>query len=319
MTATKVEFQELSSEGPTVEEIGSYSYTAQEENGPQKSQNGVFIEEFSETSDNDRLKLQVNRGVSIVSVSDDESTLKGISRDVSMDDVQCAELTDDLRLVNGSSEEFKNFDGRTIEKIVLDEARPLRATKLNETIIEERSIEESITEKAVESNLNDQPQKGVVQDSELTTQSSTIETAAPLKSPEKVEEVSLEKSQKPLVQNGTLSRQSSKIERLNSVPEQVVEQTLPKSEQAIKEDGKLSRQSSRLERVDSVESYKAERKTISRENSQKGVLADREEVDEELEALLDRVKRQRSVLNEILDKEQGVESGMIETLGDLST
>ncbi|XP_047356863.1 obscurin isoform X3 [Vespa velutina] len=228
MTATKVEFQELSSEGPTVEEIGSYSYTVQEENGPQKAQNGVFIEEFSETSDNSRSRLQVNRGVSIISVSDDESTLKAISRDVSMDDVRYAELTDDLKLTNGSSEEFKNVDGRTIEKNVLDEVKPLRPSRLNETIIEE----ESFSTKASDMTLS----------------------------------------------------------------------------QSQKEDSGLIRQNSKLEKAESVESYKAERNTISKENLQKGVLVGEEEVDEELEALLDRVKRQRTVLNEILDKEQGVES-----------
>ncbi|KAI4489747.1 hypothetical protein M0804_003929 [Polistes exclamans] len=236
MTATKVEFQELSSEGPTVEEIGSYSYNVQEENSPTKVQNGMFVEEFSETSDNSRSRLQVHHGVSIVSVSDDESTLKAISRDVSMDDVRCVELTDDLRLTNGSYEQFKNVDGRTIEKNVLDEVKPLRASKFNETIIEERSVEESISSKASEMTLN--------------------------------------QSQKPIVPNNGLIRQNSK-----------------------------------LERTESIESYKAEVKTISRENSHRGVLlGEEEEVDEELEALLNRVKRQRSVLNEILDKEQGVES-----------
>ncbi|XP_015180266.1 PREDICTED: muscle M-line assembly protein unc-89 isoform X4 [Polistes dominula] len=237
MTATKVEFQELSSEGPTVEEIGSYSYNVQEENSPMKAQNGVFVEEFSETSDNSRSRLQVHRGVSIVSVSDDESTMKAISRDVSMDDVRCVELTDDLRLTNGSCEQFKNVDGRTIEKNVLDEVKPLRASKFNETIIEERSsIEESISSKASEMTLN--------------------------------------QSQKSKVHNNGLIRQNSKLERTESIES----------------------------------SYKVEVKTISRENSHRGVLVGEEEVDEELEALLNRVKRQRSVLNEILDKEQGVES-----------
>lgn len=92
MTSTKVECQEMHSEGPHVEEIASYSYTIHQEDGT-KAQNGVLIEEYSEGDDN-KAKLQVNRGVSIVSVSDDESTMKAISRDVSTDDVH-AELSDD--------------------------------------------------------------------------------------------------------------------------------------------------------------------------------------------------------------------------------
>lgn len=248
MTATKVEFQELSSEGPTVEEIESYSYTVQDENGPQKAQNGVYVEEFSETSDNNsRSRLQVNRGVSIISVSDDESTLKAISRDVSMDDVRYAGLTDDLKLTNGSSEEFKNVDGRTIEKNLLDaEVKPLRASKLNETIIEERSVEDSFSTRASD-------------------------------------------------------------------------MTLSQSQKEIAEGGGSIGQNFKLEKAESVESYKAEINTISRDNLRKGVPVGEEEIDEELEALLDRVKRQRTVLNEILDKEQGVESGTIEILGHPST
>lgn len=252
MTATKVEFQELSSEGPTVEEIGSYGYTVLDENGPQKAQNGVYVEEFSETSENNsRSRLQVNRGVSIISISDDESTLKAISRDVSMDDVRCVGLTDDIKLTNGSSEESKNVDVRTIEKNLMDAemTKPLRVSKLNETMI----IEE-----------------GSLEDESFSTRAS--------------------------------------------------EMTLSQSQREIVEDyGDSIRKNSKFERTESVESYKEEINKISRDNLRKGVLVGEEEIDEELEALLDRVKRQRTVLNEILDKEQGVESGTIEILRHPST
>lgn len=227
MTTTKVECQELSSEGPQVEEIASYSYTIQEENS-QKAQNGVLVEEVSESDDN-KAKLIVNRGVSIVSVSDDESTLKGISRDVSADDIHNADLWESQKLMNGSYEEVvipKTFEERTF-----DDLKPQRAVRFTDTIAEELSLEESLLEK--------QPKL-----------------------------VELPQSQIPVVEESKLSRQSSKLERLNS-----------------------------------AEPIVPVKRELSQETSQKGTRLDDEEIDEEMEALLKRVKQQRSVLGDILDKE----------------
>ncbi|XP_076659527.1 obscurin isoform X3 [Halictus rubicundus] len=320
MTATKVECQESYSESPRVEEIASYSYTVQEES-MQRPQNGVLIEEFSETSEDNRRTLQVNRGVSIVSVSDDESTLKAISRDVSTDDMQCAELTEDVKVVNGSYEEF---NGNGLEERILDEVKPFRGTLLTETIIEERSMEETPSEKSTLETVKE-PRNGELKNG-LSKETSKMERRA---SSEKITEKTLEQPQTPTIEESKLRRQSLKIERTNSIAEKVVETNLEErrasvqngvsrqssriermdSRESLKATEKsLSRQSSRIERMDSRESLKATEKSLSRQSSLKAALSADEEVDEELEALLDRVKRQRSVLDDILEKESSRDS-----------
>lgn len=265
MTATKVECQELNTDGPGVEEIATYSYSVQEES-VQKPQNGVLIEEFSEGSEQDnRSRLRVNRGVSIVSVSDDESTLKAISRDISTEDVHQAESSEDLKLVNGSYEEL-NGNGSLIEEKISD--KPYRASLITETIAEERSLEESM--------------KSNRQNGDALKRKSSVEQISPT-----TEDVKLTKR---------------KIERVNSIStaEKVVEINLEERRSSVQNG--ISRQSSRrIERTDSsVESRKISRETESKAGEEE----EKEEVDEELEALLDRVKRQRSVLGDILEKEQ---------------
>lgn len=265
MTATKVECQELNTDGPGVEEIATYSYSVQEES-VQKPQNGVLIEEFSEGSEQDnRSRLRVNRGVSIVSVSDDESTLKAISRDISTEDVHQAESSEDLKLVNGSYEEL-NGNGSLIEEKISD--KPYRASLITETIAEERSLEESM--------------KSNRQNGDALKRKSSVEQISPT-----IEDVKLTKR---------------KIERVNSIStaEKVVEINLEERRSSVQNG--ISRQSSRrIERTDSsLESRKISRET----ESKAGEEDEKEEVDEELEALLDRVKRQRSVLGDILEKEQ---------------
>lgn len=268
MTATKVECQELNTDGPGVEEIATYSYSVQEES-VQKPQNGVLIEEFSEGSEQDnRSRLRVNRGVSIVSVSDDESTLKAISRDISTEDVHQTESSEDLKLVNGSYEEL-NGNGSLIEEKISD--KPYRASLITETIAEERSLEESM--------------KSNRQNGDALKRKSSVEQISPT-----IEDVKLTKR---------------KIERVNSIStaEKVVEINLEERRSSVQNG--ISRQSSRrIERTDSsVESRKISGKSRETE-SKAGEEDEKEEVDEELEALLDRVKRQRSVLGDILEKEQ---------------
>lgn len=268
MTATKVECQELNTDGPGVEEIATYSYSVQEES-VQKPQNGVLIEEFSEGSEQDnRSRLRVNRGVSIVSVSDDESTLKAISRDISTEDVHQVESSEDLKLVNGSYEEL-NGNGSLIEEKISD--KPYRASLITETIAEERSLEESM--------------KSNRQNGDALKRKSSVEQISPT-----IEDVKLTKR---------------KIERVNSIStaEKVVEINLEERRSSVQNG--ISRQSSRrIERTDSsVESRKISGKSRETE-SKAGEEEEKEEVDEELEALLDRVKRQRSVLGDILEKEQ---------------
>lgn len=268
MTATKVECQELNTDGPGVEEIATYSYSVQEES-VQKPQNGVLIEEFSEGSEQDnRSRLRVNRGVSIVSVSDDESTLKAISRDISTEDVHQVESSEDLKLVNGSYEEL-NGNGSLIEEKISD--KPYRASLITETIAEERSLEESM--------------KSNRQNGDALKRKSSVEQISPT-----TEDVKLTKR---------------KIERVNSIStaEKVIEINLEERRSSVQNG--ISRQSSRrIERTDSsVESRKISGKSRETE-SKAGEEDEKEEVDEELEALLDRVKRQRSVLGDILEKEQ---------------
>ncbi|XP_034177401.2 obscurin isoform X2 [Osmia lignaria lignaria] len=290
MTATKVECQEMNTDSPGVEEIASYTYSVQEEESVQKPQNGVLIEEFSEASeDNNRSRLQVHRGVSIVSVSDDESTFKAISRDISTEDMQCAELSEDTKLLNGSYEDF-NGDSRSVEEKSLENVRLQRGSLITETIVEERSIDESPSEKSIGKSLQ-QPQNAVLEENGMVKQK--IERKPSVDLPDQ--------PQTPTIEECKSTRQ--KAERANSIDE-INENNAEERRKSVPNG--LSRQSSKIERLDSVESKRA--KSLSTESSLKGTLSGEEEVDEELEALLDRVKRQRSVLDDILEKESSRDS-----------
>ncbi|XP_020293629.1 obscurin isoform X3 [Pseudomyrmex gracilis] len=253
MTATKVECRELGVNfGPRVEEVASYAYTVQDETS--KPQNGVLIEEFSEVEEK-RSNTALNRGVTIVSVSDDESTLKALSRDVSTEDVQTADqLPDDQ---NGIVDEFC-FNGTPEIEKTLEDIRVHRV-RIAETITEEQFSEEPLS--AVLSSRESLE----VKEMKVSSQSSaTISDATPAK--------------------------------------QIAEKTLDRSDSAGVE---LSRETAKLEEVKTSTLSSG---TLSRQSSQKAQLDDDEEVDEEMKDLLARVKRQRSVLDEILDRESGRES-----------
>lgn len=253
MTATKVECREFGVEsGPRVEEVASYAYTVQEENS--RSQNGVLIEEFSETEEK-KSNLGFNRGVTIVSVSDDESTLKALSRDVSTDDIQSADqFPDDQKI-----DEFY-FNGTSENERILEGVIPHRISRIAETIEERSSEEPSLTK--VLSNQALRQESLEVKETNLSAQSPTITDSSLAR---KIAET-------------TLDQPSSAVEL--------------SKETGMLEETKLSTLSS---------------KTPS--SSQKGQLDDNEEIDEGMKNLLARVKRQRSVLDEILDKESGRESG----------
>lgn len=291
MTVTKVECQEINTDSPAVEEIATYSYSVQEES-VQKPQNGVLIEEFSENSEDNKSRLQINRGVSIVSVSDDESTLKAISRDVSTEDMQHAELSEDnyAKLINGSYEEF-NGNGHLAEEKILDDVKPYRGSVITETIAEERSVEESQSERSKQESVK-LPQSAVLENGDSFAR--------------KVSSADLEQPQTPTIEESKLTKQK-KIERANSIAEKIVETNVEERRGSV-ENG-FSRQSSKIERMDSTESRKTFERSISRESALKAAQSGDEEVDEELEALLDRVKRQRSVLDDILEKESSRDSG----------
>lgn len=262
MTATKVECREFGVESrPHVEEVASYAYTVQEENS--KPENGVLIEEFSETEEK-KPNLGINRGVTIVSVSDDESTLKALSRDVSTEDIQSADqLPEDQKTTNGILDE-PCFNGTSGEK-TLEDIKLHKISRITETIAEERSLEEPLS-----ATLSDQTLKresSDVKTTNLPSQSPTISDASPVK---KIAEKSLEPPNSAVE---LLSKETAKLEKT-----------------------KTSTLSS---------------ETLSRQSSQKAQLDDDdEEIDEEMKNLLARVKRQRSVLDEILDKESDRESGM---------
>lgn len=295
MTVTKVECQEINTDSPGVEEIATYSYSVQEES-VQKPQNGVLIEEFSENSeDNNKSRLQINRGVSIVSVSDDESTLKAISRDVSTEDMQHAELSEDnyAKLTNGSYEEF-NGNGHLLEEKILDDVKPYRGSIITETIMEERSVEESPSEKSKQESVK-LPQSAILENGDSSGR--------------KVSSTDLEQPQTPTIEESKLTKQ--KIERVSSIAEKIVETNVEERRSSV-ENGFFSRQSSKTERMDeTMESRKSFERSISRESALKAAQSGDEEVDEELEALLNRVKRQRSVLDDILEKESSRDSGTI--------
>ncbi|XP_039304592.1 obscurin isoform X5 [Solenopsis invicta] len=259
MTATKIECREFGVEsGPHVEEVASYAYTVQEE----KPQKGVLIEEFSETEEK-KSNLGVNRGVTIVSVSDDESTLKALSRDVSSEDVQLTEqLPEDQKTTNGILDEL-SFNETPEKEKTLEDIKFHRISRITETIAEEKSLEEPLT--ATLSNQTLQRESLDVKTINLPSQSSTINDTSPVKK----------------IAEKTLDRPSSAIE--------------------------LSKETAKLEKTD-TSTLSSE--TLSRQSSQKAQLDDNdnEEIDDEMRDLLARVKRQRSVLDEILDKESGRES-----------
>ncbi|KAL0112245.1 hypothetical protein PUN28_011952 [Cardiocondyla obscurior] len=252
MTATKVECRES---GPHVEEVASYAYSVQEENA--KPQHGVLIEEFSEAEEKKSNLAANHQGVTIVSVSDDESTLKALSRDVSTEDVQLADqLPEDIK-ANGILDEF-TFNDTPEETKYLQDIKPRRTSRITETIVEERSSEEPLS-----ATLSDQ----------------------------------------------TLKRESLDTKTVNlpsqSSVKNVAEKTIDQPSSAVES----SKETAKLEET---KTWTASSETLSRQSSQKAQFDDdeeeEEEEDEDMKNLLARVKRQRSVLDEILDKESGRES-----------
>ncbi|XP_053597033.1 obscurin isoform X2 [Microplitis demolitor] len=366
MKTTKVECQELNTEEvPLIEEIPSYSFTLKDNTGS----NGI-VEEFSDKEDMDT-RLKVNRGVSIVSVSDDES-MKALSRDVSGENVNCQyEIK-----TNGGFENSKH-----IEENIIEEYGPNHAIRYKETIIEECYVDdgrdgeakiEMIEEKSQrakrlsrqtskldtldstkvtdkkEVNLTNGngPHKAEVGESKFTRQNSKLER---MESEEKkiitkdlessqipeVEESKLsrqsskiekfeseekksvkkdlESSQTPEVKESKLSRQSSKVEKLESEEKKIITKDLESSQTPEVKESKLSRQSSKISRVNSVESKAESVSNLSRQSSQARSNSivngnnydddDDADLDDKTRELFSRIKRQRSVLEEILDKE----------------
>lgn len=258
MTTTKVECREYGVDsGPHVEEVASYAYTVQEKNS--KPQSGVLIEEFSDAEEK-KSNLNVNRGVTIVSVSDDESTLKALSRDVSTEDMQLQadQLPEDQKPTNGISDEFC-FNGPEEER---EEIKFHKMSRITETIAEERSSEEPSS--AVLSNQTLRKESSDMKEVNLPSQSAAISDASPAK--------------------------------------KVLEKTVDRPDAAVQ----LSRDTAK---TGEPESPTVPGTSLSRQSSQRAQLDDDEEVDDEMKDLLARVKRQRSVLDEILDKESGRESG----------
>ncbi|KYN01946.1 Muscle M-line assembly protein unc-89 [Cyphomyrmex costatus] len=258
MTATKVECREFGvNSGPRVEEIASYAYI-QEENS--KPQNGVLIEEFSETEEK-KPNLGVTQGVTIVSVSDDESTLKALSRDVSTEDVQSTDqLPEDQKTMDGILDEL-SFSGRLEGQKTLEDIKSHRISRITETIAEERSLEEPLS--ATLSNQILKRESLDMKTVNLLSQNSIISDISPVK--------------------------------------KVTEKTLDQPNSAVE----LSKETVKLEKT---EASLMSSETLLRQKAQLDDDDDGEEIDKEMKDLLARVKRQRSVLDEILDKESGKES-----------
>ncbi|XP_063991059.1 obscurin isoform X2 [Diachasmimorpha longicaudata] len=306
MKSTKVECQEIHTDGPLVEEIASYSYTIQDDDTSQKPQNGILIEEYSEEDDNKKKKkLSVNRGVSIVSVSDDESTLKALSRDVSGEEIYNAEASEGFK----RNEVIEGLipQGKTIEEKVFEYDGPHHAVRYSETIIEETFIDSSSQEAPEEVLVKTKSQRGTSEESKLTRQSSKIERVDAVESRKaSITDVpGRRNSQTAIVEDGKLSRQSSRMSRIDSTEStkaSISELSRENSQTAVLEEGKLSRQNSRMSRTDSTETKRGS-VTGSRRNSQKVVDDDDDlDADEKTKSLLERIKRQRSVLEEIIDQ-----------------
>lgn len=283
MTSTKVECQEMHSEGPHVEEIASYSYTIHQEDGS-KPQNGVVIEEYSEGEDN-RAKLQVNRGVSIVSVSDDESTMKAISRDVSADDIH-AELIEDHKFsTNGSCDEVYNLNGRLVEERTYDDHRGQRGMLFSETIIEERSIDESLSEIPETKKIREEVRAHVIEESRLSRRTSVKVEQEDRRGSMTIED--MQTPQTPTLEKGKYSKErsvsiESSLSRQNSIkteiigtPEPqtpVIKESIISKEKTVKVKTQYSREnSSKIENVDAQEAQTPiiEDTIISKEKSVK--------------------------------------------------
>jgi hypothetical protein len=310
MKSTKVEVQEIKGYdvGPQVEEIASYSYTIHEEENSTKPENGVLVEEFSENEDSKDKEIKerrdsktnrtsLNRGVSIVSISDDDTSAKGISRDISADDLLSSGFIDDSDTANASTEAHDHSKGR-VEEVA--EKKSL----YNETIIEERSIDESLSEPQIEKVDKADKRESKLSDGQITKESCERKTSISNKS-QTVEELSSSQStekQNADIEESKLTKQSS-VQRKSISQEK--SQDSDNSRKSSIQEKSLSRQSSKIERLDSVESKTFSVKTISRENSMKGVISDvGEEEDDDIKRLLERSQRQRSVLDEILDKQE---------------
>lgn len=283
MTATKVECREFGVDsGPRVEEVASYAYTVQDENS--KPQNGVLIEEFSETEDR-RSNLAVNRGVTIVSVSDDESTLKALSRDVSTEDMQSADLPEDQRTANGLFDE-PCFNGT-------EDVRLHRLSRITETILEEPSS--AVSSQSLQRESLD------TKEMNLPGQSATVNDVSPAK---RVAETALDGPEAGVEGEG-LSKQRSSGEMPSASAEKTAEGALEEAQTAKVALAGLSKETAKLE-----EATPSSSEILSRQSSRKATLdEDDGEIDEDMKKLLARVKQQRSVLDEILDKESGRESG----------
>ncbi|XP_031784412.1 obscurin isoform X6 [Nasonia vitripennis] len=271
MTSTKVEVQELNSHdvGPQVEEIASYSYTIHEDDISSKPQNGMLVEEFSESEEcgkagNGRIdKLQVNRGVSIVSVSDDD-TIKGISRDVSADDIHQSFEFQAVEECNGSNgiDEPSRLVQHQEELTTMSRARAV----YSETIVEERSIDESLgSNHARNAVVEESGQNGVQTNGEkaASRQGSLLE---------KHDSVEYNDSRRSsTTREKAASRQGSLLEKHDSVEYNDSRRSSTTREKAA------SRQGSLLERHDSVEYNDSRRSSTTREKaaSRQGSLLER--------------------------------------------
>ncbi|XP_034942777.1 obscurin isoform X3 [Chelonus insularis] len=338
LTTTKVECQEIHTDEPQVEEIASYTFTIKEEN-ENIPQNGVLVEEYSESDD--KARLSVNRGVSIVSVSDDESTMKVLSPGISTDDVPYAENSD--MKCNGFVDEL-NKSNRHVEEKVIEDYGPNHAFKYTETVIEECSVNDSPII-PVHQNGYEKAQNATIGDSKITREFSKLERINSIEAIVMDVQVS---PQSPSAENGDISigkykfnrsesikeqkveveelngrqtpkwsRQSSRLEKTPSVEEQKAQISNHESinQNAEINNGSLSRQSSRLSRLSSMDSTKVSVDNTSRRNSQQAVLNNNnsyddedDDIDEKTKSLLDRIKRQRSVLEEILDKQADLDA-----------
>lgn len=236
MTSTKVEVQEVNGHdvGPQVEEIASYSYTIHEDEYSTKPQNGMLIEEFSESEENVKKNckienVRINRGISIASISDDDTiSPKGISRDVSNDDIQEEEFT----MISSNND--VDYERKSPKYGVVEESATKRAL-YSETIIEERSIadDSSVSEAVVVKEISQEKSSSqrVYEEDSGVKQNAVVEESSYSRqtSVEQVSQVSQEKS--PTIENVTLPLKQKGVTReVESVGDFTVE-NVSKSEQ----------------------------------------------------------------------------------------
>lgn len=346
MTSTRVEFQELNvNDGhpSQIEEIASYTYSIAEEGSTTtiNNESQVVIEEFSENEvknseiDANRSNRKLSRGISIVSITDDQlesSSLKngegtennqakvtnGVHEEIhsftakiekqkstsrqssirSQNSLDVHEQQQEQKIINGYSRQSStntNFEEKStklshqssINDIQEDKSHKLSRQSSTNSTLEEQSHKVS-RQSSINNTLQDQSHKVSRQSSVKSEETDLLSRRGSLKSNGEVIENGTSSSRKNSLEEDSNSRSLSRKNSGENGSNRVLSR---KNSEENGSSRNLSRQNSKLNRLNSTRSITEEE--------------DEEEEDEEMRKLFARIKRQRSVLDEILEKQEG--------------